>query len=741
MAGNSGKPAAAKASGANEAFADHLRRIAHAQGRERKIRAVDDLAAAIVAADAASPFLVRLAETDRHGQRLALEIALRLPLPLHASICRLLLPMIGSAHFAVPLRLSVGIQCLRSLPTESALGGEMLRSLIRSLSPSRAVERLRFIQHRLPGHTQVDRLCSELEKKAAISCPRCSVRLQRPELVMHLWQQHRLLMEGNRVLEPWRLIANWLREYAETGKRALLERGSELAQQLDPQGGLTRVHRLLLSTGMSNEEAQANLTKQAQTRRASLCPHCYALVHQEREPLPSPLNVSRGRITSHGYTVEVSDRNIQTHLYIATPEEVLLEGKEPGLGLTERGAVLLLVGPLVMAAAITALVLPPRIVAPLLPVALLLLGALLVYLRLRLKRNASADATDRAIDRAWEYVVPEIQRTPAADNNADFLASLAVSSIGLGTPSVRESSLERACKWTLDRVTKGELPSEDLTALRCLEMDDAIRQGRDPLPILAREVGNALSGALPMQYAEQLLEAWPDAARDRGQRARLRILICARAFEAGLEPQDLRALGRLSPALGEAFASEDLAGLSRLRWIWDSRSKRPWQKQGSATTVFDLARYPALGGQYLEERPDLLLFQPMSAGSGSEAGSPILICEEGVVYRGIVIDDLETTIAARPAMKGGGYDLIIGKKRLHFSQKPGLLESRLIGWMRFLFRNLLPGATNLVDLGSPVRLRKFRKQKTIQCPECGHSFLALRGDVGLLTDVEAARGS
>jgi hypothetical protein len=496
------------------------------------------------------------------------------------------------------------------------------------------------------------------------------------------------------------------------------------------------VHRLLLSTGMSNEEAQANLTQQAESRRASLCPHCYAMVQHESDVLPQPLNISRGRITSHGYAVQVSDRDIFTHLYVATPNEVIHSGKEPGLGLTLRGAILLLVGPLVFASLLIALLMPPHLVAPLTPVALLLLAALALYLRLRSQRSAF-DPTDRAIDNAWEYLVPELQLARSAGDEADFIARLAVTSIGLGTPKVREPWLERTSKATLERVTRGDRSTEDLTALRCLEMDDAVRLSRDPLPILAREVGLTLTGVLPLQYAEHLLEAWPDSARDRGQRARLRILVCARAFESGLEARDVQQLGRLSPALGEICASEDLPGLSRLRWVWESRSKRPWQKQGSATTVFDLARYPALGGQYLAARADLLLFQPMSAGSGRESGAPILICERGIVYRNIVIDDPETTIAARPARKGSGYDLIIGKKRLHFGRKPALLESRLEGWVRFLFRELLPGAAKLVDAGSPARLRKFRKQKTIQCPECGHSFMALRGDVGLLTDAEA----
>ncbi len=741
MAAKLAKPFNSDRAGIEHGFGDYLRRIAHAQGHERKIRAIDELTAAIVAANATLPFLNRLVETDHHGRRLALEIALRLPLPIPESVCRLLLPALGSGEFGTPLRLNVGIQCLRSLSPLNAAAGDILRALIRGLSPSRAVERLRFIQHRLPGHPQVDRLCSELEKKAAIPCPRCGIRLQRPELVVHLWQQHRLLMEGNRVLEPWRLIANWLGEYAETGKRTLLERGSELAQQLDPDGGLTRVHRLLLSSGLSNEEAQANLTNQAQSRRASLCPHCYALVHQEGEPLPPPLNLSRGRITSHGFAVQVSDQNILTHLYVATPDEVIHEGKEPGRGLTQRGAILLLIGPLVIAAFLAALIIPPTMVAPLTPVALLLLGALGIYLWTRLKRDAASDPTSRAIDCAWQHLVPELQGASSANDRQDFLGSLAVTSIGLGTPRLREPYLEKECKSTLERVVKGNEPSEDLAALRCLEMDDAVRLGRDPLPILAREIGHVLSDLLPIQYAEHLLEAWPDSARDRAQRARLRILVCAKAFESGFETQDLHELGRLSPALGAVYASEDIAGISRLRWLWNVRSTKPWQKQGSATTVFDLARYPALGGQYLEERPDLLLFQPMSAGSGSESGSPILICEEGVVYRNIVIDDPATLIAARPALKGSGFDLIIGKKRLHFGQKPALLERRLEGWIRFLFRELLSGADKIVESGSPGRLRKFRRQKTIQCPECGHSFLALRGDVGLLTDAEAARGS
>ena len=93
------------------------------------------------------------------------------------------------------------------------------------------------------------------------------------------------------------------------------------------------------------------------------------------------------------------------------------------------------------------------------------------------------------------------------------------------------------------------------------------------------------------------------------------------------------------PTLGAGYASEDRDGLSRLRLLWLYRPRRLWQRVGSATAVFDLARYPTLAENYLKQRPDLLLFQ---ASGGSDEIAPILICEEGVVYRDTVITDPKT---------------------------------------------------------------------------------------------------
>ncbi len=162
-----------------------------------------------------------------------------------------------------------------------------------------------------------------------------------------------------------------------------------------------------------------------------------------------------------------------------------------------------------------------------------------------------------------------------------------------------------------------------------------------------------------------------------------------------------------------------------------------WQRYGTATTAFDLARYPALGSQFLENRPDLLLFQPTSdIGSDADPNTPILICEEGIVYRNIVIRDPEIamTVKEKPEHVGEGFDLIIGKQRINFLDDPTMTAKRLQVWVKFLFRDFLPGSAAVKGRRSPGKLKNLLWQKTVLCPECEHPFLALRGEVGIITD-------
>ena len=85
-------------------------------------------------------------------------------------------------------------------------------------------------------------------------------------------------MEGNRIRDPWKVLESWLQNYAQTGRQELLDRSLELGQQLDPDGGLTRVHRLLLAAGLTDEEAQQNLYLESKSSAETRGTRAYARI-------------------------------------------------------------------------------------------------------------------------------------------------------------------------------------------------------------------------------------------------------------------------------------------------------------------------------------------------------------------------------------------------------------------------------------------------------------------------------
>ncbi len=82
-------------------------------------------------------------------------------------------------------------------------------------------------------------------------------------MIRHLWDEHRLILDGRRVRDPWAVIDDWIIEYRATGDAELLERCRLRGVQLDPEGGLHRVHRLLLRTGAGDAEARRDLIAEA----------------------------------------------------------------------------------------------------------------------------------------------------------------------------------------------------------------------------------------------------------------------------------------------------------------------------------------------------------------------------------------------------------------------------------------------------------------------------------------------
>ncbi len=712
---------------------DHLRRIGAARDRGERAASFAALADEAHQSGAAAYLIDRLLHRGSNGVRFSLEVASRLPPPLPAEHIPTLVDLVENPRFPTRLRIAVAAQVMRSIPGSSLFVERMIDALRRNVSPRRALNRMRRLATLVPPPEALSRALAELDPRVTAPCPRCGVRLEADELVKHLWERHQLLLESGRVREPWDVIGQWVSDFTRTNKADYLDRAIELAQALDPTDGLSRVHRLLLLGGSDDEEARALLRAEAAEKNATLCPHCYALVPLPTRATPTPVVVASGRVDGGGYRVELSDRYAFNLLRAETPEGLTYFGPEPGHALTRRGAALLFLVPLTLAAAALAVLPPLWHTAPAGSVSGVLLLGLVAYLGVRAAWAHDRPPADRTVDHAWTILVPRLLQRPARRADAAFLSGLAVASRGRGDAEAREDQIGRAiAALRLDAV--GIPYVTPLSALTIADLDD----DADDLPAVAAEIGASFDGALPLDHAESLVKELRGDPTDRTRRVRLRVLMLARAFAARLEAEDLRMIGQVCPGLGAAYASEDRDGLARLRLLWLYRLRRLWQRIGSATAVFDLARYPKLAENYLKQRPDLLLFQ---ASGGTDGAAPILVCEEGVVYRESVITGPNPAIRvkARSLVRGGGYEMTIDDRVYKFRDDPTLLVRRLKAWSLFLFKEFLPRARLLTRRRSPQGDRLLL-QKVTACPECRKTFLGLAGEIGLTAVPPAVEG-
>jgi hypothetical protein len=715
-------------------LSEYFRQIGDAPDKDARDRIFDSLTRSIIQADVVVSVLNRLLNEDDNGKRIALEISQRLPIPISKEIIPFLLPLIPMSRFSSTGRMKVAANIYQSFPESSPQANQVLQALTADVPREKGLERLKRLRDQIAQSSQLNQFYGEHKQGDNRDCPRCGVRLNQANLAKHLWEEHRLLLNGDQVRDPWQQIEVWLYEYNRTGEVNWLDKSCDLGQQIDPDQGLFRVHRLLVMTGKSDARLQAKLRSDALQNRSTLCPNCYTMIPEGTEQTPVPMTISGGRIAGQGYNVEVSDHQLTSWLLINTPEGDIYWGLEPSHNLTRQGRVFLQTLPFAILAVFASLFLPPPFLFPV--VVLSVLIGIGIYLSIRISEKRKGNPIERAVNHAWSGLAPKLQSPEYRSSDALFAAGLAEVSLGRGIPTLREPEVHRISKINQDAVASRLSPPEFLTALRRLEIDDAQRLDRDTIVMLANEYGYVLSGKLPLRYVEQLVAYFPPESLRRGDRSRLRILLLAHAFESGWEALDLQQLGRLCPSFGQLYASEDVNGMARLRCLWQIKSQRPWQALGAANPVFDIARYPGLGGNYLESHPDLLLFQPMSEeGFTEDSISPILICEEGLVYRSVVINHLQTKIRVVPQSSFyGAFNLIIGSEMLAFSKDPTPLANRLWGWRQFLLNEFLPQVPSYLTRRSPKILNQLMQQKLVTCPECQKSLLSIRGEVGISVD-------
>ena len=433
-----------------------------------------------------------------------------------------------------------------------------------------------------------------------------------------------------------------------------------------------------------------------------------------------------GRLKGDGYRVLIMDQGFFSRLIVEGPAKKIYSGPEPERWLSTRGAEVTLAGPIVLLALITALLWPSDS-GPVLVVTLLLMISLLVLRVVRWLWQGSEFLVDRAVNYAWTLLVPRLETDGLAERDLRFLANLALTSVGHGRIQLRADSLQRVLNHIGKKVAVDAAPVTQLAAIWRLVIEDRGQAGEDPVQLLTTQIGQCFDGHLPLSFAEHLLVGWESPSWTPEQLARLRTLLCERAFEAGFEVRDLLAAGISAPALGEVMRTSDAADMCRLRLLWSLRPQRPWDSLGITVTVFELARR----SQNLPEDADLLAEYPDLLLSATEEPE-LLLCGRGIVYE----DELITEAPASIEIKTGAnaFELILGNRRFEFRRDPTALASKLERWFRYWFGEFLPQATHVLGWRSPGLPVSFRQHKTVACPECRRELLPRVGDLAVLVE-------
>ncbi len=679
----------------------------------------------------------KAADFQAISRHLALEIAGRLPPPVPRAVVESLHPLLADKQIPRATRQAAVAALLRSTGPAGPAARALLMAYLATSGKLRAIDKLHELEERVGQVAEIDALAAQLEDQVRMNCPRCGMELPRLQMVDHLWDEHRLVLEGRRVREPWRLIEDWIEDYRLERDAAVLDRCRDLARRLEGPDGLHHLQRLLLRHGIEDREAMAILREQARQAGASLCPHCLAHVPVQEPPeLPPPLTFDENKLEGHDFRLEVSEGGLRPWLEIQTPRGLVVARKEPDRGLTRNGVLAVVIVPIAVASFLLTEFVTRGQMSPALVVAVALGVALFLGGLVFLLWPAAVNLRDRLVHHAWTLLVPRLCKEGLTGDDADFLAGLARISPGLGQAGQRSRALETVLEDLQALVRKHPDLHPHLAAVARLYRDES--PDNDPLPFLADQAELCFTAKLPLSYAGLLLGDLFGVRSEEspgwwtpGVRARLAVLLCDRAFSAGLEVSDVVDLGRACPALGKVMAVDEIDILSQRRLLWSFRASKPWEKNGPAATVFQLAREEneeEIGDHLWERFPDLLL---------ALKKMPVYLCGRGLWFERTWIADMPGTIEVI-ARKDASYELVIDEHRFRFDDDPSGLADRLERWCRYYFRDFLPQAGAVGAWEAADVVRRLIKVNGTPCPDCRKLVIPRLGEIGV--SMETGRG-
>ncbi len=523
-------------------------------------------------------------------------------------------------------------------------------------------------------------------------------------MTKHLWHAHGLALNKGKTRPAGRLVTDLQANYAATGNPESLDRVAELTGT----GGL----RKWMASDEAPAEEVAPLLAAAEDDGAGLCPGCFAEVPAAVTSLPPPLVLGKGRLAGDGYAVSVRGNAWLRTLAITTPQKPGSRGRRrlaPRLIATLAAAVVLV---------IAILIAPTR--------ALTLAGlgvAALVYVGVRFAGSVR-DQNEEALNIAWSQLAPRLVERETA---ARFLTRLCLVSLGRGDPETRVNVLAMIADRATAKAEESDAELQLLAAAWMLQVEDVARFGRDVIAGVATLAAMGFSGERPADFAEFVVGVYLSRERTPGDVARLRILLLAAAFDAGLVPRDLLDLWAGAPNLKRVMVVEPSHRLGLLFGLWRSREAKAWHSVGHGDTVFDIARrLPRTAAGLLERFPDLLLYHRPEREIESHLG-PVLVCARGVAVGGYLTADPDADVRLLP----GGRELIFGRHRIEVAERlPADFPKSLRKWLRFRVENLLPFIDGYLSPGAEEVAKRVLGPFCRRCIVCGTVSVIGCGAVG-----------
>lgn len=668
-----------------------------------------------------------LAAMRPDGPRLALEFVTRYAGKLSRELIRTALPALADKAIAVPIRVAAAGTMLAAVPDDSRSVTPIVRAVTTGLPRSRVMERMLQLQSRVEKCDALDALVAASESKVRLRCPRCPARLTRRELIQHLWHQHRLVFDQGTARDPRTILDETISAAAEATESHEVDRTFLLTEYYYPDSSPHQVLQALAARSDDSTPTERLLAVVAD-ENAGLCPVCLNAVPDPIPPLPPPAEVSDGRVSADGYEVLVADPPLGRVRSIATPGENPAREPEDGRRRSPRLVATFVAFPLLLIALVGAIAIPERFVNPIAIASGLVVVGWVAYLMMRMIRMPLRDRTERAVELAWQDLVPGVGRTPEA---VRFLTRLCRASFDSRQATERRTEVFELTQQAAVLGTKGGAYAQLHAAVRLLEVFDLAQIGREKMPGLVEVFGHFLRGDATLGYAEATAEmVLTPGVLAIGDARRLGVMVIAAAFELGWVPSDLVTLGRFGPHFRKLILNARPEHLGLLYAVWRGREARPWSAAGEATSIFELVyEAPAEARSMLANDGDTVLRLHFAADVEAVLGTVLLTA------RGVTIADRSVT-DADAAIEGirtpnGAWRLQFGPHRFALEGRlPERAPEQLRGWVKLWAEKLSPAVTQSAGRGPGKRVVSMLAPLAVACPLCGMQSVVRTGRVG-----------